>query len=103
MLFNRGKVVADSAQNPASSRNKLAIIHGGNHGNLQLFVPNEIATTKEELKTWVSANPIVVDYILRNPEEPTPIDLPDIPQNKDVTISIGTQMKPSNIEIEYYK
>lgn len=56
-----------------------------------------------KFKEWLSLNPTDVFYSLATPIE-QPIDLPPILTHKDTNvISVGTEIPPSNMQIQYYK
>ena len=53
------------------------------------------------VKTWLSNNPIIVDYILQTPTEES-ITLPNIPTvDGNNTLNIDTELTPSQVYIKY--
>ena len=68
-----------------------------------VYIRNTNYTTLEDLKTFFNNNDVYIDYILITPIEET-IELPSIATSKGTNIfDIETSIKPSNVEIEYWK
>ena len=69
--------------------------------NLIFKIPTDWASTVDELKTWLAANPCTVYYVI-NPSIEETVTLPVLPQFKGTTIyEVGTNIKPSGMEAKY--
>ena len=57
-----------------------------------------------DVKEWLNAHNMVVQYVLKVPDDTEVVNLPSILCNNGITsISVDTNIKPSNMEVSYYK
>lgn len=67
----------------------------------QILIRNDNVQSINDFQTWISSNPVTVDYVLSTPVEET-ITLPNIPTvDGNNTLNIETEITPSQIYIKY--
>ena len=88
---------------PSNSINKKLPYISGNSTNIIFAVNNEIATTVEELKTYLAQTNLEIIYKLVTPTEET-IDVPEISTARGTNyFEFDTEVSPSFAKINYWK
>ena len=80
-----------------NSKNKYGIF---TNQNSTFFIAFPDITTLEGAREFVTNNKVYSNYVLKNPIEEV-IDLPEFQIVESDTITLGTNVSPSNIEIEF--